>query len=370
MARLDFKHDECRWMFGLGLWIESFHMPMFCLVSGHLSSGAFTSERAMSAFVRVGAPLLIITFSHGPDFILSFPWSVGPWFLVVWVMWRVTNPLITWMKPSCMFLTVMAASLLGGYWGMEQPYGKLPFHINEFFGFVPFYALGYLLPKELVEDFSARGGPSKRVKIYASVVLLVALIGYQVAAQYVSSPCLGTVHNLQWMGRRPYDWSAKMCYSIPYEWRWLTRLAIQVEGLLFGSAFMLLVPHETKIFSVWGQRTMYAYINQYQIYLVYHLVTEHIGSIWLPDPSASGWRSPFVILYYVVGLLLISLVLNAFLCCGPMVDFYKPVIEPTWLLALKNTTAPTAAEHTSIVRALVEDEKWSNSEESDESDSE
>jgi fucose 4-O-acetylase-like acetyltransferase len=264
------------------------------------------------------------------------------WFLCVWLLWRMFNPMLVWMATPWMLIVVQLISLVAGYWTMKD---HTVFQVHNLFAYMPFLAIGYALPRELIAMLDNR-----RAKFIGLAVAVATLIPFWVGAYYseeepVELSCGGdhgnfTAYKLYFHGfhymRSGYDAALSSKYScfLPHlRTAWVLRLGYDLIAIVIGFAVLAMVPHGTYRFSTWGSNTLYAYILQHDLFHFVKAASKSwFGGAKLPAPDSGGLG--IVIMWFIVWTV-VGVGFNILLCCEYSRKFFKPFIEPYWILGLK-----------------------------------
>lgn len=160
----------------LTLWIYSFHMPAFVLISGYLARNYSGTPRQV---LRLGSailfPYIVFQLLHSAarplfmdkPFSLTFvkpSWTL--WFLLALVIWRLLTPLLRSLRfPVLTAVLISLAAPLESHLGQEWTMARV-------LGLLPFYVGGLILQPQHFEWFR------NHVKAWMGyVVLLIGLAG-------------------------------------------------------------------------------------------------------------------------------------------------------------------------------------------------
>jgi fucose 4-O-acetylase-like acetyltransferase len=224
-----------------------FHMPVFVLVTGHLSrrSPALTPARAQAIVSTLVVPYLVFQAGYGVLASLAGidharPGLVSPswlmWFLAAVACWRLTAAV--WQHMRAPVAVAVAVSLAGGATGA----GALA--LAQVLGLLPFFVLGLCLRREDLRRLRTRG-----VRVAAVAALTVAGI-----ACYAVTP----------VGERQMEWvywrSSYAELGVTWLEGGLARLGLLAAALVLSAAFLALVPERRTWFTRFGAHTLYAYL--------------------------------------------------------------------------------------------------------------
>ena len=290
------------------VWIYSFHMPFFILISGYTARRYMGDARQVQRIVStlvipyllVETTLQLITrhYGEGPDplAILSPQW-LG-WFLAALFVWRLTTPI--WRALKYPITTSIAISLLVGL--IEVPNVLA---LPKILGFLPFYVVGLHMTRERFLRLT-----QPWVRVLSAITLTVAFI-----VCYVYSKDW-TLNWLLWKAR--YDESPLDATA----WEGITQRAeLLVVGFVLTFAALSLIPKRRSFTTQLGERTIYSYLLHGYIILI--LREEfHV----FEDTEKYGLKA-------VIGAMLIAVVVANLLMTKPIKKLFRPIFEPklTWL---------------------------------------
>lgn len=293
---------------GVYVWIYSFHMPFFILISGYTARRYMGDARQVRRIIStLVVPYLIIEISMqmimrhytdepDPYMFLSPQW-LG-WFLAALFVWRLTTPI--WRALRYPITTSIIISLTVGL--IEVPNVLA---LPKILGFLPFYVIGMHMSRERFERLA-----DTRVRI-ASAVLLVGSFVYC----YLYSADW-TLDWLLWKQRYDEDPLA----ATPLEGI-TQRAELLVVGLVLTFAALALVPRRRSWTTRMGGRTFYCYLLHGYVILVLRYQFEVFDRL---DP----YGAPAVILTMVVATILANLLMTQVVA-----RVFRPIFEPrlTWL---------------------------------------
>lgn len=290
------------------IWIYSFHMPFFILISGYTARhyvGDFRQIRRIVStlivpYLLVETSLQLITKHYDGEpkhlEILSPQW-LG-WFLAALFIWRITTPI--WRALKYPITTAIVISLLAGL--IEIPNVLA---LPKVLGLLPFYVIGLHMNKEL---FMRLG--DWRIRI-ASVALLV--FSFVICQLYSSS---WTSDWLLWKHRYAED----PLFAGPWEGM-VQRGELLLVGAVLTFATLSLIPRRRSITTVLGGRTFYCYLLHGFVIL------------WL-DRQFDLWKTfePYGAVS-VIAFIVAAIVLANLLMTKPVARLFRPLFEPklTWL---------------------------------------
>ena len=256
-----------RW---ITVWIFSFHMPAFVLVSGILHKRYVTEEQAASGIkgqtaLRWDRIIGYILCAYALKAFLYYsrmliwpnpPWhwlsehSI-PWYLFVmaeyellfYAMRRIDGK----VKPQVIIAAAFVLCCAAGY--LRLPEGGDFLCLLRFFNFLPFYAIGYHLDMKAFNKWI----DNRRMKMAGWTVIVMSIV--------IFANSKWSVYGLRkWFtGRRSYEWLMEY-YNGAVSWGWAIRLALWGFSLLMALAVIAVIPdRDLGHVSVIGQRTLGIY---------------------------------------------------------------------------------------------------------------
>lgn len=293
---------------GVYVWIYSFHMPFFILISGYTARRYMGDARQVRRIVStLVVPYLLIEttmqlitrhYTGGPDplIILSPQWLA--WFMAALFVWRLTTPI--WRALKYPITTSIVISLVVGL--VEVPNVLA---LPKILGFLPFYVVGLHMSRERFERLT-----TPRVRATSVVVLGAALL-----ACYVYSKNWETDWLLwkQRYGENPLGATALEGIA--------QRAELLAVGFVLTFAALSLVPRRRSWTTTFGGRTFYCYLLHGYLILFLDLQFDVFQEI---DQYGFG---------AVVGCTLVAVVVANLLMTRPVATLFRPVFEPrlNWL---------------------------------------
>lgn len=293
---------------GLYLWIYTFHMPIFILISGYTGRNydgkpgqlqrSVTTLLLPYIFLETTLQLLMRYYTGKPDplMILSPRW-LG-WFIIALFMWRLATPFFKILRYP--ITTAIGISLLAGL--IEVPNVlALPKVLN----LLPFYVVGM----HLTMDHFAKLRHSW-IRISAVILLAITFIGTQVFASKVVASWLLWKHR--------YDESP--LNAGPVEGM-LTRGFVMVVAFIMIAAILSLIPWSESWTTAMGARTLYAYMLHGYLILI---LTEEFN--FFQRVAENGF-------WPLVTMLIGAVVIGHLLMTAPVKTVFKPLFEPeqSWM---------------------------------------
>ncbi|GLY89150.1 acyltransferase family protein [Actinoallomurus iriomotensis] len=230
----------------LYMFVYTFHMPVFIVITGYFSRNfTFSGRKAQKLIVNLGVPYVVFETAYS-----TYHWAVGhskfeisildpyylTWFLMALFLWRLSTPV--WQQIRWPVLAAVLISLLSAMTALP---GELEMHRT--LGLVPFYVLGLVLKPE---HFEMLKRPVARVLGGITLVLALAFT-YLFADRHMTT---------EWMYWR--DGNADMHVNNLVGSG--MRLGLLVGAGILVFAFLTMVPARQTWFTNLGATTLYAYL--------------------------------------------------------------------------------------------------------------
>ncbi len=293
---------------GVYIWIYSFHMPFFILISGYTARryvGDFRQIRRIVStlivpYLLVETSLQLITKHYDGEpkhlEILSPQW-LG-WFLAALFIWRITTPV--WRALKYPIATSIAISLLVGL--IEVPNVLA---LPKVLGMLPFYVIGLHMNRELFNKLA-----DIRIRI-ASVIVLVT--------SFVICELYSTHWTSAWL-----LWKARYAEAPLNAGPWdgmMTRAGLLIVGTVLTFAMLSLIPRKRSITTVLGGRTFYCYL----LHGYFIILLDRHFHLWdrMEKYGAAA----------AIGFIIAAIILANLLMTGVVARAFRPFFEPklTWL---------------------------------------
>ncbi|MBG0828031.1 acyltransferase family protein [Planomonospora sp. ID67723] len=297
------------------LFIYTFHMPAFVLISGYLGRNFWNSNAKINKLVdTMLVPYVIVEIGYALLRLgLGQKWTltiIDPawlnWYLLALVLWRISTPI--WHRMRQPLLVAVIIYMVAGFSEISGD-----FSLDRFFGLLPFYVLGLMLKPEHFDLLKPLW-----VRITAGIVTAAGAATAIVIAPHVS---LQPVYFRYSFKKMDMSW-----------WVGLgVRGAILVAALVLSVALLALVPRRETWFSDLGTRTLYAYLLHGVVVLI---------------AKDQGWLS-FPWLYGPLGVLAImssSVALAIVLCLPETRTAFKWLLEPRLVWLYRRPSGPPAGK--------------------------
>lgn len=280
----------------LYLWIYTFHMPAFILLSGFFAKGSGNIKYIMNLARKLLLPYLIfqVLYSGYYFFLGNEGWQTGIfyphwslWFLFSLFCWHI---LLCWFKriPALIGLSITILIGLGvGYFG-EIGHA---FSLSRTFVFFPFFLAGYWITEKQIMWVK-----HKSVKL-ASVIVMATLAAAIYYAPELNSGWLLASKSYGDLGMAEYGGFA--------------RLLVYVTSTMMVVSVLAWVPKRNFSFTTIGTRTLY-------VYLLHGFIIQYIREAELLEIN-----------HYIdlVGIVAIAAAIVFVLSRKPVLSIWQPAIE-------------------------------------------
>ncbi|MEX5937103.1 acyltransferase family protein [Mammaliicoccus sciuri] len=231
----------------LYMFIYSFHMPAFVLISGFFAKGVGKPGYIKKITIKLLLPYLIFQLFYGLYYyyidkddtlnISPFDPQWAMWFLVSLFSWHIILHFVRNFNPYITFTVAILLGLVVGYFDFIN--AKLS--LSRTFVFFPIFLLGYYINKE--QSFILR---NKKHMWLSSISLIVIFIAY-----------LLTDYNFEWLfGSKPYS-ALEGDVDVYSAFK---RLFIYVVIFVSTFSFLNLIPERKLPLTYIGSRTMFIYL--------------------------------------------------------------------------------------------------------------
>jgi len=169
--------DDTKGMNTLYMWIYTFHMPAFILLSGFFAKGSGNKDYVLNLAKKLIMPYLIfqLLYTIYYFFIGKEDWQTGIfyphwslWFLFSLFCWHI---LLFWFKKIPAALSISLALMVGILVGYFGEIGHT-FSLSRTFVFFPFFLIGYWLTEKQIMWVKHR-----TVKIASVIVMVTVAVG-------------------------------------------------------------------------------------------------------------------------------------------------------------------------------------------------
>ncbi|GAB3048215.1 acyltransferase family protein [Virgibacillus ainsalahensis] len=307
--------DGSRGMNTLYLWIYTFHMPAFILLSGFFAKGLGNKKYVINLAKKLLMPYLIFQLLYtGYYFLIGKKDWLNGLFYPQWALWFLFSlfswhMLLFWFKKIPAPLSIMIAIQIGLIVGYFGEIGHT-FSLSRTFVFFPFFLVGYWITEKQLMWVKQRG-----VKIASIAIMAV------IAAAFYYAPDF----NSGWL-------LASKSYSDlgMAEFGGLARLLVYITAGVMIISVLAWVPKQEKWFSDIGPKTLYVYLlHGFIIQFFRQAELFKVGNI-----------------FDVVGLAAISGLIVLLLSSKPIIGLMQPLIEGKVSILKKTINAKSDRDST------------------------
>ena len=237
-----------RW---LTLWIYTFHMPAFIMVSGILHKPV-TKMRWNKVLSYLGCAYALKAFIYFSRIAMGQPavwsWYVEPgipWYLIVMAEYEVLLYICRKVSPKVMIVGSFALSAIIGY----IPQVGDAFSLSRMINFLPLFLIGYYMEPKKILEYTEQ----KKAKITASIILIAT------AAICYFGPWKIYSMRKWFTGRRSYEFLEDIFHgTMPYAWA--IRLGVWAIAIILAVSVITVIPNkEVKLLSGSGSRSLSIY---------------------------------------------------------------------------------------------------------------
>ncbi len=307
------------------VWIYSFHMPFFILISGYTARrfvGDFRQIRRIVStlvipYLLVETALQLITqhYDGAPKHlkILSPQWLA--WFLAALFIWRLSTPL--WRALKYPITTSIIISLAAGL--IEIPNVLA---LPKVLGFLPFYVIGLHMSRERFQRLT-----QTRVRVAAAAILIISFIYCYLFSRGWETDWL--------LWKQRYDEAP--LNAGPWEGV-VQRSELLVVGVVLTFAALALIPKSRSWTTILGGRTFYCYLLHGFVILFlkeqFHLF-DRLDQYGVPA---------------VIGTMVMAVALGNLLMLKLFATIFRPLFEPhlTWMFRTPIETPAVVPAATNI----------------------
>lgn len=294
----------------LYMWIFSFHMPLFVLVTGYFARKNLAGSGGRRLLMQIGLQYIIFqslysmldtTLFHVPGIHHSFfaPYLLL-WFLASHACWRLLMLGMRRWTTSAQIAFAVGAGIAVGYLQLDGVW----FSISRTFVYLPFFVLGYHFSFQTFARLF-----QKWIKITAAAVSVLLFI---LLAVWGSGIPVGWLYgNMTYTQLGHHEWYAG-----------IYRLALYGLQLAASLAFLGWVPYRLSRMTDWGTRTLY-------VFLLHGFIVRFaaISGLYAMISNPAG----------VALLLSISVILTVLLAQQEVKHLLHPLVEPpvNWMISLQ-----------------------------------
>jgi fucose 4-O-acetylase-like acetyltransferase len=267
--------DSMSGLHSLYMWISSFHMPLFVLVTGYFANKHLTGTQGRRILMQIGLQYIIFQSLYSVLDITVFqvqgihhsffaPYLLL-WFLASHAFWRLLMIGMNKWSRIAQFAFAVTTGVAIGYLQLDGVW----FSISRTFVYLPFFVLGYHFPFQSLLRFF-----QKRIKIIAATVSILLFI---LLSAWGSKLHMGWLYgNMTFMQLGHQEWYAG-----------IYRLAIYALQITASMAFIGWVPYSLSRMTDWGSRTLYVFllhgfiVRFAAVYGLYSYINHSVGATLL-----------------------------------------------------------------------------------------
>lgn len=298
-------------------------IPMFCFLSGALSTGPGDARRIRNFLQFLVAPTLLFMMILKPVLVHSFhlPYYPGyEWYLISVIVWRGLALTLWWrLRKPVAVMAMLALSCTAGYWDLEsgRSLGHM-FCLNSVFGHLPFFAAGYALPIHGLCQLTEKAYQSRCLRFVCG--MLVLLLNHACRDLYAHLP---NPH-----GSYMHPWKIGLEFpGLPF----LDKALFFARRIVLSLCFVLptlvllifVLPRRQTWFTWMGRCTLYPYLFQTGIFHLKYLALK----TWNPPHCTSQVGHAALLFFYALATVAAMVVLSSrwFRC------LFMWCLEPRWL---------------------------------------
>lgn len=294
----------------LYMWIFSFHMPLFVLVTGYFAKKHLSDTQGRHILLQIGLQYIIFQTLYslldttlfkvqGIHHSFFAPYLLI-WFLASHAFWRLLVMGMSKWTPAAQFIFAVATGITVGYLQLDGIW----FSISRTFVYLPFFLLGYHFSfKTFINLYQ------KWIKITAAAVSVLLLILLPIWSSWL--PIGWLYGSMTYMQLGHQEWYAG-----------IYRLATYGLQIIAAMAFMGWVPYQMSRMTDWGSRTLY-------VFLLHGFIVRFAAISGL----YSYLNSPLGAALLVLSVIILTILLAQ----QGVKRLMHPMIEPpvNWMLTLK-----------------------------------
>jgi fucose 4-O-acetylase-like acetyltransferase len=335
---------------------RQFDMPIFCFVSGLCSQGVTNQKRVIGYITGIIAPWLLFRllaepFLYNPlrDLGLWNLRDVGnphpvydDWYMVALICWKAVTLTFSWTNPYKLCAGMIVASFIFEY--IDLSVSLAPFAFTRTFKFLPYYAIGYIWPRQTILQ-----APSFSCLDVTQKAQVCCLLGF---GAFLMLPF--------WMDVFGTDFSDTFTSSDQFQGMpadftlaWIQIIARVTKNMMIVIPVMVfLLPKDETIFTSIGRLTLYPYF-------LHRILLEHRLTFVTHGPPPV-WTSNFAHVCVYLGHYGFCVAVCMLLTSVPVRMLFGWAIEPKWLdrffdsiLPAEQVNKPSKAADTVMPDALA-----------------
>lgn len=294
----------------LFLWIFTFHMPLFVLVTGYFSKAKLHGAVGRETLIQICMQYVIfqslysildVTIFHVESINHSFfaPYLLL-WFLVSHFFWRLLTLAMYKVSPTHQIILSLVLGVMVGYLQLDGVW----LSVSRTFVYLPFFLIGHHFQFEKFVNFFTFKKRLGAAFISIGIFVILGLWGLNLPEGWLYG-------SKTYMQLETYGWYAGVI-----------RIALYLLQFISAAAFLAWVPMYASRITELGRRTLY-------VFLLHGFIIRLTYSSGLYQYIQQPWGA---------GLLILSAVMLAILLAQPAVRrIAHPFIEPSihWVSSLE-----------------------------------
>ncbi|MCP1145570.1 acyltransferase family protein [Lysinibacillus endophyticus] len=238
--------DDSHLLGSIYMFIYTFHMPAFILISGFFAKKIYESGYLTKVIKKLLFPYILLQIFYSVYYYYIFDDSIelslfiprwALWFLLSLILWNILLYFFGKIKYGLPLALVI--SILIGY---DDSINEV-LSLSRTFFFFPFFLVGYYLKTEHLLKLKSRTHVLNGV--------LLAMIGFITIYYFVP------IEQHVWLlGKRPYDEIS----TVPMQWAWLGRFVAYIVMFTATYMFLTLVSNKRRFYTSIGSVTISIYL--------------------------------------------------------------------------------------------------------------
>jgi len=284
------------------------NVPVFAFISGLFSQEPLTIRRLQGLVTHIVVPFLIFQL---PPVLLGMLGATtsDTWYLLALVIWRLLAAACSYVRPAVAVGSMLVLSCCSEYMTHQLRFETAPFNIafTRTFKFLPYFALGYACPQNLITKVQKAG-----------IHIKLAAVGCAGGLLWMSA-----AHSLDFINVLQTDFFDMDAAYLPlhYEVAFLQILARVVKNMaIILPVLCCVIPAGENTLTWVGQYTLYPYLLHRPMFVVSSVIMHYIG---LASPISRALKVGLNIGY--------SMPVAVVLASWPIRAIFHWVVEPRWL---------------------------------------
>ncbi|OAB29949.1 fucose 4-O-acetylase [Paenibacillus macquariensis subsp. defensor] len=230
------------------LWILTFHMPLFVLVTGYFAKSGLMGDTGRRTLTQIGLQYIIfqsiysvldytIFQVNGIHHSLFAPYLLL-WFLASHLCWRLLTISMHKLSPYQQIVISLILGVLVGYLQLDGVW----LSISRTFVYLPFFMIGYHINFSAFLNNITRWKRTGAALVSIGIFVIIGLWGMNLPVGWLFG-------NMTFMQLGHHEWYAG-----------LFRLALYILQFISAAAFLAFVPMVESIMTDLGRRTLYVFL--------------------------------------------------------------------------------------------------------------